>query len=112
MKRDAYSYEQEIRLFIIPTQPSKIRNQHKRAQYKDIELNWSQIIKEVRFDKNCSEAERLSLISACLYAGINPQLENTETVISRVPRKVKVTNIKLKKFDIDDMPGTKRIIIQ
>lgn len=111
LKRDAYSYEQEIRLFIIPKNSGGNRNNHRYAKSSDINLNWSQIIKEVRFDKNCSEAERLSLISACLYAGINPQLE-PETKISIVPQNVKATNIKFKEFDIDDMPGAKRITIQ
>lgn len=43
LKRDAYTYEQELRLFIIPMNGGK-RNKCKKAQYQDMIINWSGVI--------------------------------------------------------------------
>ena len=71
LKRDAYTYEKELRLFIIPHN-GKQRNKGKKAQFMDVKIDWKNIIKKVRVDKKCSDAELVSIQRACLTIGINP----------------------------------------
>lgn len=71
LKRDAYTYEQELRLFVIPTNSGK-RNNCKKAQHQDLKIDWKDVISKVRIDKNCSDADLVWKQRACISVGINP----------------------------------------
>ena len=109
LKRDAYAYEKELRLFIIPHNGDK-RNKGKKAQYLDINIDWSKVITKVRIDKKCSDAELVSIQRACFTIGINPDIKNYNFIGSdAVPSGLK--KIEFERFDIDDMPGSSSITI-
>ena len=109
LKRDAYTYEQELRLFIIPMNGGK-RNKCKKAQYQDMIINWSSVITKVRIDKKCSDAELVSIQRACISIGINPVIKNY-TFIGNIVPPAGIKDVEFERFDIDDMPGTSSITI-
>ena len=109
LKRDAYTYEQELRLFIIPMNGGK-RNKCKKAQYQDMIINWSGVITKVRIDKKCSDAELVSIQRACISIGINPVIKNY-TFIGNIVPPTGIKDVEFERFDIDDMPGTRSITI-
>lgn len=110
LKREAYTYEQELRLFLIPQNNTRKRNNSKKAQYKDIAIDWKEVINKVRIDKNCSDAELVSIQKACFSVGINPIIKNYTFIgCGSIPQNSK--NIEFERFDIDDMPGTGNITI-
>lgn len=109
LKRDAYDYEQELRFFIIP--PNKrTRNTFKKAQSIDLDFKWCNVIKGVRVDKNCTDAELLALQRACFSAGINPIIKGYDFACASTP-PAGLKDIEFERFDIDDMPGSSRITI-
>lgn len=110
LKRDAYTYEQEVRLFLIP-QGNNPRNSSKKAQCIDIDINWRDVIKRVRVDNNCTDAELRSIQSACFTVGINPFIKNY-TFIGNGNPPTNLNNIEFEKFDIDAMPGKTKIRIK
>ena len=109
LKRDAYTYEQELRLFIIPMSGGR-RNKCKKAQYKDMKINWSNVITKVRIDKKCSDAELVSIQRACISVGINPIIKNY-TFIGNIVPPSGFKDVEFERFDIDDMPGNSSITI-
>ena len=109
LKRDAFTYEQELRLFVIPMNGGR-RNKCKKAQYQDMKINWSKVISKVRIDKKCSDAELASIQRACISIGINPIIKNY-TFIGNLVSPVGIKDVEFERFDIDDMPGTSRITI-
>lgn len=110
LKREAYTYEQELRFFIIPGNCAS-RNTYKKAQCKDVRINWKQVIIKVRVDKKCSPAELVSIQSACYSVGINPVIINGNPIIGNQTPPPGSKNVDFELFDIDDMPGTSRITI-
>ena len=109
LKRDAYSYEQELRLFVIPENGGK-RNKYKKAQYQDLKINWHDVISKVRIDKRCSDAELVSIQRACFSVGINPVIKNY-TFIGNIISPNDLKDVEFERYDIDDMPGTGCITI-
>lgn len=109
LKREAYTYEQELRLFIIP-QNGGTRNRGKKAQFKDLIIKWQDVIKKVRVDKKCSDAELASIQRACFAIGINPVIKNYKFIGNPVLYP-NLKDIEFEQFDIDDMPGTSCITI-
>lgn len=109
LKRDAYTYEQELRLFLIPHNVDR-RNKTKNAETKDIKINWKKIIKRVRVDKKCSDAELVSIQKACFAIGINPVIHKYK-FIGNAPIPPGVKDVEFERFDIDDMPGSGCITI-
>ena len=103
LKRDAYTYEKELRLFVIPKDGGR-RNKGKKAQSKDIKIDWNKVIIRVRVDKKCTDAELVSIQRACFSVGINPVIKNY-TFIGRTAPPKSLTNIEFERFDIDDMPN-------
>lgn len=110
LKRDAYSYEQELRLFIIPNRGGN-RNRCKKAEYHDIPIKWKDVITKVRVDKNCSPAELVSIQSACFSVGINPVIKNYSFIGGILPPPG-LKDVEFERFNIDDMPGTSVITIK
>ena len=109
LKRDAYTYEQELRLFVIPKNGGK-RNKCKKAQHQDLKINWRDVISKVRIDKKCSDAELVSIQRACVSVGINPVIKNY-TFIGSIISSVGLKDVEFERYDIDDMPGTSSITI-
>lgn len=111
LKRKAYAYEQEVRLFVIKKNPSQNRNTYKKAEHQDISIDWKSVIKSVRVDKNCTPAELVSIQQACYYVGIEPKFSGFNPVPGNVSAPAGSTPIDFTAFNIDDMPGTARITI-
>lgn len=109
LKRDAYTYEKELRLFIIPHNGMR-RNKGKKTQFMDINIDWKNIITRMRVDKKCSDAELASIQRACFTIGINPVIKNYK-FIGTVPIPSGLKDVEFEKFDIDEMPGTSSITI-
>lgn len=109
LKREAFTYEQEIRLFLIPYDGGR-RNSGKKATHKDISVDWSKIIKSVRLDKNCSDAELVSIQQACFLKNINPIINGYHFIGNRQPT-CKCRDVIFERFDINDMPGGGKINI-
>ena len=109
LKRDAYAYEQELRLFIIPNNAGK-RNGFKKAKYHDLQIQWKDVITRVRVDKKCTSAELVSIQRACFSVGINPVIKGYSFIGGMVP-PAGLKNVDFERFDIDDMPGTSVITI-
>lgn len=109
LKRDAYTYEQELRLFVIPNMVGK-RNSCKKAQHCDLQIRWKDVITKVRVDNNCSDAELVSIQRACFSVGINPVIKNY-TFIGNIVPPAGLKDVEFERFDIDDMPGTSVITI-
>ena len=111
LKRDAYKYEEEVRLFVIPYESGQ-RHSHKNAIHLDIDIEWKNVIRKVRIDKKCTEAELNALKLFCHHAGIQPIIngEQNNDVKSKSQKEIK--NIKFELFDIDNMPGAKVITIK
>lgn len=116
LKRDAYSYEKEVRLFVIPkVTPPLPRSHGKKCDYRDIAIDWKSVINKVRVDKKCSDAELVSIQQACFNVGIDPRFlekNKQKTVIGGLlaPAGCKTINFEL--YDIDEMPGSQRIKIK
>jgi hypothetical protein len=109
LKREAYEYEKELRLFIIPKNGGN-RNKSKKAQHKDIQIDWSNVISKVRVDKKCSDAELVSIQRACFSVGINPIIKQYSFIGSIVPPPG-LKDVEFERFDIDEMPGAKSVTI-
>lgn len=109
LKREAYSYEEELRLFIIPETNGK-RNKCKKAQHQDLKIKWCDVITKVRIDKKCSDAELVSIQRACISVGINPVIKNYTFIGNNKPSNG-LKDVEFERYDIDDMPGTGSITI-
>lgn len=111
LKRDAYQYENEIRLFIIPSENGEREIEQKKATFIDISIEWDKIIKSVRVDKKCSQAELISIIQACHYANINPIFKVSAISVS-IPAVEHGSDIPFDLYDIDEMPDNRQITIE
>lgn len=113
LKREAYSYEEELRLFMLPQNEDKSkyndRHGYKDACYKGINIDWKRIIKKIRIDKKCSDGELLSIQMACFFVGIN--LTGYKFIASAIP-PIGSKDVELELFDIDEMPEKGRITIR
>lgn len=108
LKRPAFAYEEEMRFFMVP---EAIQTRNKNARKADklfVKVPWANLIKEIRIDKKCSESEILALRAVCEDKGI----ELTEKTFK--PRTIikPVMKIPVELFDIDRMPGKRKITIQ
>lgn len=110
LKRDSYSHEKEVRLFAKPKVYTPI-SKGKQCLNKDLHIEWSNVIKKVRIDHSCSDAELVAVQQACFSAGINPVIKGY-TFISNMPKPQKCVDIEFVRFDIDAMPGSQRIVIK
>lgn len=111
LKRNAYTYEKEIRFFAIPINRCGQRSSGKKSMHKDLEIDWSGVIKSIRIDKACSDSELLSFKQACLFAKINPIIKGYSFTV-QIPISNNYPQIPTERFSIDDMPGRQRIIIK
>lgn len=100
LKRKAYSYEDEIRLFFIPDPSQQIDPKKHDGDSIDIPIEWKRIIKEIKIDASCSVGELEAVKSACESAGIDLHIGKG---------RVAADQVRLIKYDIDNMKG-KRVI--
>jgi len=110
LKRDAYEYENEIRIFAIPLKKTYMRNIRKQAEYIDFKISWKDVIRRGRIDKSCSEAEIISIQQACFQAGINPLFKNSQYK-NLLPSPSSCIDIEFELFSIDDDPESSGVII-
>lgn len=110
LKRDAYNYEQEVRFFALPND-YKSRNNRSKSEYYDIPIEWNKVIKKVRIDHSCSNAELVSIQQACFSVGINPIIKNFN-FIGHLKKPNGCKDVEFERFDIDAMPGKQRITIK
>ena len=109
LKREAYAYEQEIRIFAIP-QTTNSPSLRKKALCCDMKVIWNKLIKSVRIDKNCSHAEMAMIQQACHFANINPIVKKYQ-FITGLTKPSGSIDIDFNLYNIDDMPGSQRITI-
>lgn len=112
IKRDAYSYENEIRIFAEPS-VFATRSTGKKSDYHDFPIKWIEIIKSIRIDSKCSIAELQSLQYCLLANGMNPVFLGGVNVppLANNPF-VAIRQINVEVFNIDEMPGPQRIRIR
>lgn len=110
LKRDAYSYEQEIRIFAIPKDYAQ-RSLGNTSQCKDLAIDWSKVIRKVRIDQDCTDAELISVQQACFFVGINPIIQGY-AFIGNIHKPANCVDKEFERFDIDAMPGSSRITIK
>ena len=108
LKRNAYTYEQELRLFMFKNGLGK-RNISKKASHVDFNIDWKRVIKKIRIDKNCSEAELIAVQRACFSVGIN--LIGYNFIVPIVP-PIHCKNVEIELLDINEMKGKSRITIR
>lgn len=113
LKREAYTYENEIRFFACEQNPSSERNQTKKAQSAKIDMQWKDAIKSIRIDNSCSDSELIAFRYSCWSAGIEPIFKGKKRILPSKSHPNPATLVKIDTilFDIDDMPGNKRILI-
>lgn len=111
LKRDAYTYENEIRYFAVAQDPEE-RTIKGKACHVDLKLDWSKIIKKIRVDKKCSLSELVALRHSCWSCGINPVIKGAKIPGVIHPDVATMKKVEVVLFNIDDMPGRKRIIIE
>lgn len=107
IKRNAYSYENEIRFFIV--EPDiKERGRSNNPSSLNVSINWEKIIKSIRIDEHCSDAELIALRSICWRRDIDLIIKKR-----KLPKPAEETDgmrkVEATLFDIDNMPGAKRI---
>ena len=106
IKRKAYEYEKETRLFIVPNAffPIKIRTHKGKGETIQVKMDWKDIIEEIRIDKKCSDGEKTSIKYALDKAGI------AYREVKKID-KTKTNEIPLLLFNVDEMEGKKGIKI-
>lgn len=104
IKRKAYEYEKETRLFIIPNNytPIDIKARKRKGDVLPVKVEWKEIIEEIRIDKKCSKGELVSIKCALEKAKVKYRDET-----KRGPKKA--SEIPLILFDVDEMEGKKNI---
>ena len=110
LKRDAFSYENEVRLFLIPDL-SHNRSVGKKSLSIDVNINWCNVIKSIRVDSKCSDSELIALCHSCIKANIYPVIKGRE-LPPFTYNASKQSKVDVVLFDIDEMPGVKRIVIK
>ena len=110
LKRDAFSYENEVRLFLIPDL-SHNRSVGKKSLSIDVNINWCNVIKSIRVDSKCSDSELIALCHSCIKANIYPVIKGRK-LPPFTYNASKQSKVDVVLFDIDEMPGVKRIVIK
>lgn len=103
LKRKAYEYEHEVRLFFIPSNHPSIN--YKKNEDCRIEFPWKDVIQKMWVDKRCSESELYAIQKACEKAKVKcskPLDDESKCPPGEIP---------LILFDIDEMKGPKRLTI-
>lgn len=107
IKRKAYEYEKEIRLFFVPEEYSEIDSNTRKGKGCSVEIriDWNSIIEEIRVDKCCSKGEMEAIYLVCEKAGLIYRKAKT-------PGRRKKGEIPIILFNVDEMEGKRKIIIK
>lgn len=105
IKRVAYSYEDETRIFIVPNEGEIIEKNRAQGGHVDVPVTWNKIIQGIRIDSTCTKGELESIKFACEKANIKLRMPNEKG------RKAN-NEIKLIKFNVDKMAGKHKITIE
>ena len=114
LKRDAYDFEDEIRIFAKPEPSEKRNTKGGNGEYHDFSISWSEVISKIRVHKKCSLAELHSLQISLLMSGLNPNLKGKGSdCLPKIDKSIFsiVKDIDVELFDIDYMPGNRHINI-
>lgn len=73
LKRDYFRHENEVRFFIIPSNATDKKGKLSRkngkeifGSYSDVNIDWSNVIEEIRIDSNCTNLEYELFKDECL----------------------------------------------
>ena len=73
LKRDYFRHENEVRFFIVPSNATGIKGKLSRkngkeiyGSYSDVNIDWSNVIEEIRIDSNCTDLEYELFKDECL----------------------------------------------
>ena len=73
LKRDYFRHENEVRFFIIPPKAPDIKGKSSRRNGKevfgthlDVNIDWANVIEEIRIDSNCTDLEYELFKDACI----------------------------------------------
>lgn len=107
IKRKAYEYEKEIRLFWVPDEYCGINTNMRKGKgcSLNIIIDWNSIIEEIRVDKCCSKGEMEALYLACEKANLKYRKPKT-------PGRRRKGEIPIIPFSVDEMEGKRKIIIK
>lgn len=100
LKRPTFEHEKEVRIFIIPkTAKQKSRRNNKGDLEKNadpifINIDWINVIEEIKIDKNCSNYEK-----ELLQEKINRLLEDKKNDISKEEYQRLQQKLTIKEFD-------------
>lgn len=114
LKRDAYDFEDEIRIFAKPEPIEKRNITKKKGEHYDLSITWSEVISKIRVDNKCSLAELHSLQVCLLMNGLNPKLKGkVPDSLPKIDRSIFpiAKDIDVELFDIDYMSGNRHINI-
>lgn len=87
LKREAFEHEQEIRFFIVPNDQELMRKN------KIVNVDWIDLIEQVRIDKGCTDQEKESLKQE-----LNRLYNNKKNLIKKGLKKYKNDYDKLNEF--------------
>jgi hypothetical protein len=110
LKRDYFKHENETRIFLIPREAPHEKSKLTSGQYgtfKDVPIDWGNIIEEVRIDSKCTNLEYDLLKEACynLLPKFDPENETNEDLEKWKKRREHLTPIRT------DIYGTRKSII-
>ena len=101
LKRPAFEHEKEVRIFIVPNLPNKGKtrrdnngNLTQPATPKFVDIDWIDVIEEIRIDKNCSDYEK-----RLLRDSINRLLQEKQNTVSPEYFQKLQSKVALKEFD-------------
>lgn len=114
IKRNAYDYEKEVRMFVIPDLFAKRDVRKGKGDHYDIRISWKDVINKIRIDKNCPEAELQSLYLNLIINGIKLEFKKkcpfaTPSLDKRSLSKT--ISVPAELFNVDEMSGDARIDI-
>lgn len=101
LKRPAFEHEKEVRIFIVPNSPNKGKtrrdnngNLTQPATPKFVDIDWIDVIEEIRIDKNCSDYEK-----RLLRDSLNRLLQEKQNTVSLEYFQKLQSKVALKEFD-------------
>lgn len=101
LKRPAFEHEKEVRIFIVPNSPNKGKtrrdnngNLTQPATPKFVDIDWIDVIEEIRIDKNCSDYEK-----RLLRDSLNRLLQEKQNTVSTEYFQKLQSKVALKEFD-------------
>ncbi|MBR3652687.1 MAG: hypothetical protein IKN60_01890 [Bacteroidales bacterium] len=101
LKRDAYSYENELRFFAVPEvlEPRSTKD----GRGHDFDFAWKDVVKSIRIDSSCSDSELYAFRHSCWAAGIDPIIAGKTLRGTYLGNPLTLRQVDVELFDIDEM---------